>query len=445
MNVVTDFWRSLRQGGKSLLLHPLRSLLTLLGIFIGVTSVVWLLAISEGISRSAQKQIEDLGVTNIILLSKRPSDDNLEDLDMWTPYGIKRRDYQTLIDTIPTLEFALRIREARREAHYRDKTMQVRLVGCTTEYARVMHLDIRRGHFLSAVDVQNEDNVCALGAGVVERFFPLEDPVGQTIRIRDIPYRVVGIMKARLPMAGIAGSLDSQDFGEDVYIPVTTFWRRIGDRTLTVAAGQRSGQAIELSQITFQVRTIDDVVPTANAIEETMARLHDAEHPDFAVVTPLELLEQARATRLMFMIFMGLIAFISLLVGGIGIMNIMLATITERTREIGVRRALGATRGDIVRQFLVEVTVLTTMGGLVGIVAGLGCPWILVGLRDLLQEAFPAVTAGLPDIVAEATPVVLPWSIALAFGISVFIGILFGIYPARRAALLDPIEALRHQ
>ncbi|HAA49980.1 MAG TPA: ABC transporter substrate-binding protein, partial [Planctomycetaceae bacterium] len=318
------FWRSLRQGAKSLLLHPLRSLLTLLGIFIGVTSVVWLLAISEGISRSSQKQIEDLGVTNIILLSKRPSNDNLEDTDFWTPYGIKRRDYSTLVETIPTLEFALRIREAYREAHFRDKTMQVRLVGCTTEYARVMHLDVRRGHFLSALDVQNEDNVCVLGAGAAEKFFPLLDPVGQTIRIRDIPYRVVGLMKARLPMAGIAGSLDSQDFGDDVYIPVTTFWRRIGDRTLTIAAGQRSGQEVELSQITFQVRSIDDVVPTAKAIEDTMNRLHDVEQPDYAVVTPLELLEQARATRLMFMIFMGLIAFISLLVGGIGIMNIML-------------------------------------------------------------------------------------------------------------------------
>ena len=163
------------------------------------------------------------------------------------------------------------------------------------------------------------------------------------------------------------------------------------------------------------------------------------------MITPLELLEQARATRLMFMIFMGLIAFISLLVGGIGIMNIMLATITERTREIGVRRALGATRSDIVRQFLTEVTVLTTIGGLAGILAGLGCPWLLVQLRELLLEVFPTATAGLPDIVADATPVVLPWSIVLAFGISVFIGILFGIYPARRAAHLDPIEALRHE
>ena len=439
------FWRTLQQGAKSLLLHPLRSLLTLLGIFIGVTSVVWLLAISEGISRSAQKQIEDLGVTNIILLSKRPADDNLEDTDFWTPYGIKRRDYDTLVDTIPTLSFALRIREAYREAHYRDKTMQVRLVGCTSEYARVMHLDVRRGHFLSPIDVENEDNVCVLGAGTAEKFFPLEDPVGQTIRIRDIPYRVVGLMKARLPMAGIAGSLDSQDFSSDVYIPVTTFWRRIGDRTLTISVGQRSGQEVELSQITFQVDSIDAVVSTAKAIEETMDRLHGSDQPDYAVITPLELLEQARATRLMFMIFMGLIAFISLLVGGIGIMNIMLATITERTREIGVRRALGATRSDIVRQFLTEVTVLTTIGGLAGILAGLGCPWLLVQLRELLLEVFPTATAGLPDIVADATPVVLPWSIVLAFGISVFIGILFGIYPARRAAHLDPIEALRHE
>ncbi|MBQ15940.1 MAG: ABC transporter substrate-binding protein [Planctomycetaceae bacterium] len=434
--------RSLRLRAKSLLLHPLRSLLTILGIFIGVASVIWLLAISEGISRAAQKQIEDLGVTNIILRSVLPANDDLEDTTFYIPYGITRQDYATLVGTIPTVSYALRIREAYREAHYRDKTLQVRLVGCTPEYARVMHLSPSRGHFLSTIDVENDDNVCVLGAGTARIFFPLENPVGKTIRIRDIPYHVIGVMRARLPMAGIGGSLAAQDFSQDLYIPVTTFWRRIGDRTLTISAGQRNGQEIQLSQITFQVASVKDVLPTAKAIESTMKRLHDV--PDYAVVTPLELLEQSRTTRLMFMIFMGLIALISLLVGGIGIMNIMLATVTERTREIGVRRALGATRSDITRHFLIEVTLLTSVGGAFGVLGGIGCPFLIVELRELLVEGFPQLAQGLPEVIQTATPIVLPWSIALAFGVSVVIGVVFGLYPAMRAAALDPIEALRH-
>ena len=436
-------WRFLVLGARSLLLHPLRSLLTMLGVFIGVASVVWLLAISEGISRAAQKQIEDLGVTNIILRSVLPSNEDLEDTTFYIPYGITRKDYEVLVSTIPTLRYALRIREAFREAHYRDKTLQVRLVGCTSEYARVMHLRVRRGHFISALDVENEDNVCVLAAGTARTFFPLEDPLGKTIRIRELPYRVVGVMHTRLPMAGIGGSLAAQDFKHDVYIPVTAFWRRIGDRTLTIAAGTRSGQEVELSQITFQVGRVDDVISTARSITSTMERRHRDD--DFAVVTPLELLEQVRSTRVMFMVFMGLIAVISLLVGGIGIMNIMLATITERTREIGIRRAMGARRSDIVRQFLMEVAVLTTVGGLFGVVGGLCCPFLVVQLRGVLTETFPKVMQGLPEVVRAATPVVLPWSIALAFAISLLIGVVFGLYPAVRAASVDPIEALRHE
>lgn len=444
-------WRAIKLGVKSLMLHPLRSALTMLGIFIGVTSVIWLLAISEGISRAAQQQIEDLGVTNIILRSVMDTEEELASTtfgdtdqgDFFVPFGIKRADYDVLTATIPTVRNALRIREVYREVHAGNSSLNVRLVGCTPEYARVMHLKLGRGRFVTAMDVETDDNICVLSSGTARIFFPLDDPIGQTVRVRDIPHRVVGVMEDRLPMAGIGGSLEALDFSKDVYIPVTTFWRRIGDRTLTFGAGQRTGQEIELSQITFQVAAVDEVLPTARAIENTMTRLHDKQ--DFAVITPLELLEQAKSTRLMFMVFMGLIAFISLLVGGIGIMNIMLATVTERTKEIGIRRALGAKRTDIVRQFLVEVAVLSATGGVIGVLAGLACPVLVVQLREMLTAASPAAMRDLPEVVRSAQPVVLPWSAVMAFSISLLVGIVFGLYPATRAASVDPIEALRNE
>ncbi len=182
---------------------------------------------------------------------------------------------------------------------------------------------------------------------------------------------------------------------------------------------------------------------TADLVELTMAEHHRLE--DYGVTVPLELLEQAKTTRMMFIIFMGMIAAISLIVGGIGIMNIMLATVTERTREIGVRRALGAKRSDIIRQFLVETIALSVVGGITGVLAGLTCRGVTGVVRQGLEKAFPEVMEALPPVIQSVEPIIVPWSIPVAFGISVAIGIIFGIYPAMRAAAMDPIEALRHE
>jgi len=211
----------------------------------------------------------------------------------------------------------------------------------------------------------------------------------------------------------------------------------------TRRASSFEGEIVQLNQVTLQVDEVKNVLETADLVKDTLARTHRLE--DYGVTVPLELLEQAKTTRLMFIMFMGLIAAISLIVGGIGIMNIMLATVTERTREIGIRRALGAKRSDITRQFLVETVALSVVGGMTGILGGLTCGplcrWALYGL----QQSMPAVMDRLPDVVRTMTPVVVPASIPLAFGISVTIGVVFGLYPARRAAAMDPIEALRHE
>ncbi len=448
--------KMLKVGTKSLTLHPLRSLLTVLGIFIGVASVVWLLAIGEGISIKAREQIEGLGADNIIVRSLKPPPETTSGSNGPLPYGLTRDDY-ALLSSLPTVERAIRIREIRRQFRYgRDGNnasssgsaraygkVDGRLVGCTPEYDEVTQLKVDRGHFITQAEMLNETNVCVLAAGTAERLFRYEDPIGKSIHVDEDYYRVVGVMKERTASAGIGGSLAAQDFDNDVYIPITTLWKRIGDAVVTRRAGSMEGEIVQLSQITLRVNDVENVLETAKAVEASLKLKH--KNDDYTVVVPLELLEQAKTTRLMFIVFMGIIAAISLLVGGIGIMNIMLATVTERTREIGIRRALGAKRRDITRQFLVETVLLSVVGGLTGILGGLTCRPLVNWGRSLLESAFPAAMQNLPEVVRDVAPVVVPWSIPLAFSISMAVGVVFGLYPAMRAAAMDPIEALRHE
>lgn len=429
-------------GVKSLLLHPLRSLLTVLGIFIGTASVIWLLAVGEGISRKAQEQIAGLGAENIIVRTVKPADQDSAADDFFLAYGLTRDDAQRISDTLPQLKM-VRIRELRRRFSMGPRDMEGRLVGCDPEYFTLNSLKMARGRPLTDIDLENEDNVCVLAAGTAHRLFAPDDPIGKSLRIEDDFYRVVGVTRSRNPTAAIGGSLSAQEYNEDVYIPITTLWKRIGDQIYQRTGGTRSGEIVELSQMTLRVPDLELVPPAASLVK----RILDPRHPqqDYSIVVPQELLEQAETSRLMFMVLLGLIAAISLVVGGIGIMNIMLATVTERTKEIGIRRALGARRSDITRQFLVETTVLSVAGGLTGILGGLACGPITIWVRQFITESFPEVMDGLPPMVKDMAPVVVPWSIPLAFGISVGVGIVFGLYPALRAAKMDPIQALRHE
>ncbi|MBN1911425.1 MAG: ABC transporter permease [Pirellulales bacterium] len=436
--------RTWQLGLKSLWLHPLRSLLTVLGIFIGVASVIWLLAIGEGIGRKAQEQIEGLGANNVIVRSIKPPPETFEGTHGPVPFGLLREDFERLTETIPTVKRALPIREIKRQRFsFGGRTLDGRLVGCTPEYAEVTQLEVTRGRFITDVDQAEKQNFCALAADVARRLFPYEDPLGRSVRVEDTYYVVIGIMKDRAPSAGIGGSLEAQDYSNDIYIPISTLWSRIGDTVVTVGGGSFQGEIVELSQITFQIEDTDRVLETAAIIESTLDRFHSVK--DFGVTVPLELIEQAKTTRLMFILMIGLIAAISLVVGGIGIMNIMLATVTERTREIGIRRALGARRRDIVRQFLIETISLSIVGGVTGVVGGLTCRPIVAGIRWLLDRTLPDVIEQLPAVIKTVEPVIVPWSIPLAFGISVVVGVIFGLYPAIRAARMDPIEALRHE
>ena len=438
--------QQLRLGIRSLLLHKLRSSLAILGILIGVTAVIWLVAMGEGVSFQAQQQIKDLGATSIIVRTVKPAEEADSDSSSRSgiSYGLLRADYDRILSNVPTITEAMPMREITREVRRDEFAVRAgQVIGCTPEYFSINRLTVARGRLLTDADLSELENVVVLAHQVAEKLFPIQDPIGRSVRIGNEFYVVVGIVEPRTASASIGGSFAARQYESDVYIPLTTFRSRIGDRVITVRGGTFQNETVQLNQITAVVDDIDAVDASADVIRELLQRYHKL--VDYAVVVPKELLEQAETMQMMFNVLLLLIAGISLLVGGIGIMNIMLATVTERTREIGIRRALGATKGEIVQQFLWETVVLSGTGGLLGVVVGFLCGPTVNGAREIVKTLFPELWANLPPTIHNLEPRLAPWSIIAAFGISVGVGIVFGIYPASRAANMDPIEALRHE
>jgi len=421
-------WRALKLGMKSLLLHKLRSGLTVLGIVFGVAAVISMLAIAEGSSRDALERIRALGATNIIVRSVKPSDEAQATggrPSRILNYGLKYDDYERIMETVPTIKKVLPIREIRKQIRRYQYFLDGRVVGTTQDYAEFNVLEVDRGRFLTAADNERYQNYAVLAATTAKTLFPYEDPVGLSVKLGSDYYTVVGVTKERQSSAGIGNSLAAQDFNKDVYIPINTCRVRFGEKIVNSRSGSMEAEETQLSQITLQVSSMDQVRPTVPIIKAAYEPWHPRKDAEMTV--PFDLLVAAQQTARQFSIILGTIAAISLLVGGIGIMNIMLATVTERTREIGIRRALGAKRRDITQQFLIETVVLSGVGGLLGVTLGIAIPQIIVYFLPE-QKAFVTGT-----------------SVILAFSISVAIGIIFGLYPARRAALMDPIEALRHE
>ncbi len=435
-----SFLQTLRLGLKSLLLQKMRSALAALGIFIGTTTVIWLVAMGEGVSHDAQQQIMELGATNIIVRSIEPQSSSEGTPERVKAYGLLRADYRRILSNVPAITRAVPIRELKREFLVKGRTADVKLVGCTADYKELNRLEIARGRWMSEQD--KRENVIVLADQTAKRLFPYENPIGQKVGVESDVYTVIGQMKPRAAAAAIGGSLEARDYSFDAYIPLETFQHRVGDQIM-IRAGEGfnfTGEIVELTQITLSVGSLEEVDQTAAIVETLLKKYHDKE--DYAVVVPKELLRQAERTRAMFNLLLVVIAGISLLVGGIGIMNIMLATVTERTREIGIRRALGAKRADIIHQFLTETLVLTGSGGLLGVIFGLLCGPIFRGVRSVVTALDPEL---LPPIVYNLEPRIAPWSVALSVLISLGVGLVFGVYPARRAAYMNPIEALRHE
>jgi putative ABC transport system permease protein len=440
----SKFLQTFRLGVKTLMLHKLRSGLAVLGIMIGVTAVIWLVAMGEGVSYQAQQQIKELGATNIIVRSIKPAGNaSGTQTGMFVSYGLLRDDFKRITSTIPTVRRAVPLREISKEVRYMERTSEIRLVGCTPDYLDMNNLRMAEGRFLSDRDLDRVDNVCVLAYDTALQLFPYEDPVGRAIQVDKDFYQVVGVTHERAASGNIGGSFSGQDYNKDVYIPLSTLRARIGDMVMTSRAGSREGEVVELSQVTVTVGDIEDVDDTAAVIQVLLEKFHKT--VDYSIIVPKELLRQAAVLQTMFRVLSAIIAGISLLVGGIGIMNIMLATVTERTREIGIRRALGAKRRDITQQFLIETVVLSGTGGLLGLLFGFLCHPVIYGAHWLLDNFFVNLARDLPPAIQDLEPRIEPWSVVTAFMVSVLVGVLFGLYPARRAALMDPIEALRHE
>ncbi|MGE3778355.1 MAG: ABC transporter permease, partial [Pirellulaceae bacterium] len=272
-------------------------------------------------------------------------------------------------------------------------------------------------------DDYNTSNVAVLAAGAAERLFQFADPIGRSMLLGDDVYRVIGVLAPQDTGSATPGAIGNSNLNDDIYIPLACARRRFGEVRAIRALGSRSYEKSELNEITLQVADESLVSLTAAMAHKLVGQAH-TKAEDFEIQVPLELLQQAEREKRIWNLVLGCIAGISLVVGGIGIMNIMLATVTERTREIGIRRALGAKRSDITSQFLVETIMLSSVGGVLGVIVGVTIPLVVSHFADI-------------------ETIVSLWSIVLAFGISVGIGLIFGIYPARRAAMMDPIEALR--
>ncbi|WCJ59327.1 ABC transporter permease [Fontisphaera persica] len=418
-----------RLGIKSLLLHKLRSALTMLGIIFGVCSVIAMLAIGEGASYEAQEAIKRLGSANIIIRSvKPPEDTKVSGMGRGSSidYGLTYRDAARIQDTVPGVKRVLPVRIIRENVRFAQNSFPCQVLGTLPFYPEIVGLEIVRGRFLSDWDEINNENICVLTVGLAQRLFPYQDPLEQSVKIDAFYYRVVGLVRERnLPEQRTqAGKMEGEPLDNNVYIPLSTSRTRFGEVLIRRSAGSFEAEKVELHQITVQMHDTSTVETADPQIKTLLRRFHDK--VDYETIVPLQLLRQAEQTKRIFNIVLGSIAAISLLVGGIGIMNIMLATVTERTREIGIRRALGATRRDITMQFLVETVVLAVGGGLIGVLVGIITPVIVSHLTTMKT-------------------IITLWSVLVAFGISGAVGIIFGLYPAKAAAQLDPIEALRHE
>jgi len=401
-----------RSAFENLATHKLRSVLTMLGMIFGVGAVIAMLSIGEGAEREALAMIERLGVRNILVRDVDMRDEELQEVRE-TSLGVSPRDATAIADAIPGVELTCaRVTIEPYSVLAHGRTAEATAYGVGSAYAELTHLTISEGRFLDAWDEAGHAQVCVIGEAVERDLFGFEKALGQVLKVNDLWLEVVGVLEGSGGASSVQGvAVGSTD--ADIYLPVTTAIRKL----------DLSALEAPLDEIVVRLDADASASEVAKLVDQLLDRLHGGED-DYELVVPEALLEQSRKTQRLFNIVMGAIAGISLLVGGIGIANIMLATVFERTREIGVRRAVGAREVDIRTLFLMESFTISVLGGVVGVAMG------------VVISKVVAASAGWSTAVTA-------WSVVLAFGVSMAVGIGSGLYPALRAAKLDPIDALR--
>ena len=369
------------------------------------------------------EQIRKLGSDNIILTSMKSAEEEQASTthSHMSIYGLTYEDYRRLSESFKNIRQTAPAKLMRKDSRLRERAMELRVVGATPAWFHLVPRELVAGRVILQSDQDKRSPVAVLTEFGARKLLATENTIGQTLRIGGSQFEVIGIIKSE---SGQAGNIQIPDQDIDVYIPLEVSQRYFGDIFAKRTAGTDEREKVELHQIIVQVDDPKNAEIVGAGIERMLGMFHKKK--DYAVSVPLALLKQAEATKRTFNIVLGSIAGISLLVGGIGIMNIMLASVTERTREIGIRRAIGAKRKQIIVQFLIETVVLSTTGGLIGL--GIG----------VLIPALIRYFSGMPTVITM-NGVLLPLFVSMA------IGIVFGIYPAMNAAKVDPIIALRHE
>jgi len=430
---------------ESVLVNKLRGFLTALGVVFGVAAVIAMLAIGSGAKKFILDQMRLIGTNNIVFTHQSPEDNkgnqdaeetatttagNETELKPWAP-GMSKRDIE-VINSIPSVELVSPEIIRQTKAIYNGKILDIRCVGVLNAFFELNQLTTYKGSFFTNEHLLHAVPVCVIGKNVETKLFSGKDPIGQSIKCGNNYFTIVGVLEKRIATKETLSSLGLRDLNSDIFIPLDVSLIRFGDRSqihqddLENENDQQEEGNAEVHQIDRLVIRVNEskyLQSTADVIARMLKRRHDGK-VDFAMEIPELLLKQEQKTQDIFNLVLAVIAGISLLVGGIGIMNIMLASVYERIKEIGLRRAIGATQKDIIMQFLFEAILVSTIGGIIGVFLGVA--------------AAKAISTA-----AEIPTIISWWSIVLSFGVAASIGLAFGIFPARKAAMLDPMEALR--
>ena len=403
------FKESVQIALKALLANKLRSILTMLGIIIGVGAVIAMVSVGMGVRRSVQSSIASLG-SNMLIVSPGSANSGGVRSAAGSTVTLKYEDAEAIKNKIKNIDYVSPTVSNSYQIVNGNQNWNSTIQGVTPEYMAIRSLTVATGSFITQNDLNTRNRVAVIGTTVAENLFGSSNPVGQTIRIHNSPYKVIGVLESK------GQSSMGQDQDDVVIVPLTTAQERLLGITYVRSINIQVSDAAKMDQAQSEVETL---------LRQRHHIIGDKED-DFSVRNLTSLMETMTQTTTMITLLLGSIAGISLLVGGIGIMNIMMVSVTERTREIGIRKALGATFRNIMMQFLIESVVIGVVGGLIGI--GFGC---LISMAIAKFGGFNTVITAAP--------------VLLSFFFSVGIGLFFGIYPARKAALLDPIEALRYE